>query len=178
MITFFVISLIIIILNLKIKIKIQAYLNNLDFNYILSTKLFGKEIIINKISNTLLKKANKNSRKVNINKLAEHRKFFKIEKIDINTKLGLIDIFPTIYGIPLISTFYAFLFNYLKISFDENHRFNVRAVYNKLEISSKLSCILSIKIAHIIYIIILLKCERSKKYGQSSNRRTNEYCYE
>lgn len=178
-----IISILILFLISKIKLEIYFAFSNFDYVYSISLiyykkiKTFHKNDIKKRMINKSKKlKKNESNEKFKIAKT--FLKYIDFEKLIIEFNIGLINVLPTVFSIPIISTILSSIYTIIDIKYDRNHMFYVKPVYNKLNLSGKIHCIASMKIAHIIYILLKLAFERRKKNGKSSNRRVNEYCYE
>jgi hypothetical protein len=111
----------------------------------------------------------------NKKKMPKHVVIFK--KISIEISIGLIEIIPTVLSIPIISTILSFImgYNYTDI---KDLKYNIIPVYNKLCLDLNIHSIVKIKLAHIIYIILMIYMEGVRKNGRSSNTRAHEHSYE
>lgn len=183
MIIFYVICFLMVILFSKIKIEVYFSSKNLEFNYTIGIIYFKKiksfdKDAVEKYINKKHKTASKQNKKTKFSNVKFILRYLNIEKLVIEFYSGFIDIMPTVFSIPIISIIISSIYMYLNINYDKKHYFKVKPIYNDLKISSKIHCIVSVKIAHIIYILLRLTFERRKENGKSSNRRFNEHCYE
>lgn len=103
-------------------------------------------------------------------------------KYKMNLKIGIDDAFFNSILIAGLSTIISIL---LKLTVNnikkaDNYFYEVIPVYgNKNVVKLNLSCIINIKLVHIINIIyIVYKKGRSDKYVRTSNRRSYDYCNE
>ena len=168
MIIFFIILFIFtFILNSKIKIEIyfassnSKNVYNISIIYFKKLKTFYKDDIKKLLLQQKLK--GRNIKKEDFQGLNIILKYANFEKLIIAINLGLVTLIPTILAVPILATCFSYLFAFLNLNVSKNHVFTVLPIYNKLHFSSKFHCIVSFKIAHIIYIIIKLFFERRKK---------------
>lgn len=186
---FFILIVLSFIISLKLKIsfilndfkyyfKIEGYIffpifkeerGNIDnlkkFNKENDSRLNPITKIFKKYFNNIMHKKNKTNK-------PKHIFTFKEILIDIN--IGLIDIMPTIYAIPIISTIITMIIA-SKSEDVKNFKFEIKPIYNRLCFNFKLSSIVKIKLAHIIYMILMIFMEGDKKHGRASNTGTHEY---
>ncbi len=178
-----IICILIFILLSKLKVEIYFSSANLEFNYNIriiyfkKIKTFDKDSIEKYIAKRK-KTASLQNKKKNSSNIKFILKYLNIEKLIIEFYSGLISIMPSVLSIPIISIIISSIYTFLNVNYDKNHYFKVKPIYNNLKISTKIHCIVSMKIAHIIYILFKLSFERGERNGKSSNRRFNEYCYE
>lgn len=100
----------------------------------------------------------------------------KLEKIDLNLKLGVDDVILTSYLVAFISSVIGIL---IGISEPKKQYFKVLPLYNfGNSIKINLNCIITVKIVHIIYVIYILLKKRRKDHERTSNRRPYDYSYE
>ncbi len=109
----------------------------------------------------------------------------EILKFKLNLKIGIEDIMVTTYVIPIISTLISFILRLTvkDVKFKNKKReyyYKIEPIYNKNIINLRLSCIINVKIVHIINIIyiFLIKKRRSDKYERASYRRSYGYSHE
>ncbi len=189
MIIFLVIFIILIIFVFsKIKLEIYFSFSNFDYMYSIGLIYFVKiktlyksdieKYVIHQKRKKKINNSKKKKSKLQINEMKTILKYVDFEKLIVEFNSGFISLLPTVFSIPVISTILSSIYTILNIKYDENHVFCVKPVYDKLNISGKIHCIVSMKIAHIIYVLLILAFERRKKNGKSSNRGVNEYCYE
>lgn len=193
----FLFILLIIVLFLNSKIKVEVFFNfsipkehklEWDVNYTIGIiyfkkmKTFYKEDIDKWRKRRRERSSNPSSRNSIVkNYLSYFNKFisfFKFEKLIVRSGCGLISAIPTVYSVTALSLFLSYIFSHYKIIYSKNCNFTVKPSFNRLELYSKIHCILSTKIVNIIYIVFIIWSERRKKNGRTSNRRTYEYCYE
>ena len=165
--------------------KIKIFSINV-YNRKVSRK-FNKNVLENKLKQIKdnikpLSKIEKHKRKEELKELIRNfiRKI-KIKKVKINIEFDTEDPVVTSY---LLAVFYTIIPCIIKSNIDdfskENYQLNITPTYkftNYFYIS--LNCIFSIKIVHIINMLILnlFRKERNKKYERSSNRRINANRY-
>lgn len=215
--TIFLFILLIILMILVSSVKFKIYFSQLGLEYYYKIDIYyfinicsldkndikkmAKNEKIKKIYENKFKKEGENTKDIIKGFLKKPSKkakriisYINIEKLIINIKIGLIDILPTIFAIPILSTIISFLMKIILNNTDirkymnnthcrrknkRNYVFYITPIYNKAYMETKISCIIKIKIAHIIYIIFcFLMIEGGKKDGRTSNRRAYEYCNE
>jgi len=127
------------------------------FNKMLDTKVLRKY----KNAKQILKKDWKHVLK-NLDKV-------KIEKIDIQSKLGTENAAVTAISVGLISA----ILGIILASKTENPKYKIEPVYiDKNYIYLSINCIIRIKLVHIINMNKKLGKEVYQNYGRTSNRRT------
>ena len=178
----FLLFVLVILLFLFSKVKIMVTFNshNLVFNYSISFLYFKKIFTFNrpKIKKHFLKREGNIKKEIKTKNFINFIDLFTIEKLRINIKGGLFGTLQTVFFISIISTIISILFNKLHLTIDDNHSYKIDSLFDKFEISLNFESILSIKIVHIIYILLRLFFERGKNDGRTSNRGINEYCHE
>lgn len=172
--------------------------NKLEYDYIIFIQLhfIGKiKILSIKIDKEKLRKLDIKQKieKIDIDtikkdlqlkeKSKEIFKKLKIEipKFDLRINLGTEDVIITSAVITILSTIVSVgLATIIKQYDEEKYRYAIYPIYqNKNIIKLDLSCIIKVKMVHIIYIIyVLLKKRRVEKHERTSNRRTYDYSYE
>lgn len=99
----------------------------------------------------------------------------KLEKIDLNMKINLLDTIITSFSVALISSILSILIaNIMEDCNYENCKYKISPIYNsKTQIIISLNCIINVKIVHIINIVYILFKKRGVDYDErTSNRRT------
>lgn len=146
------IILLLIVLLTRIKIQMFLSINNLDYYYCFN--IFIYKILILKIDKKDVKIfGNKNKQKIKNNKKRKNIKSFKIiknikfENLFINAKVGLIEIMPTVFAVPVISTLAANICAILKIK-----KFNYKIIpdFNKLTFQTKMDLQISFRIIDLL----------------------------
>ena len=100
----------------------------------------------------------------------------KVEKANINIRLGTDSIMLTAYLVAAVASAIGILFGVKNV---KNNTFSVMPLYNSGNyIKINLNCIISVKVVHIIYAIYILLKRRRKNNGRTSNRRSYAYSYE
>ena len=100
----------------------------------------------------------------------------KVEKANINIRLGTDSIMLTAYLVAAVASAIGILFGVKNV---KNNTFSVMPLYNSGNyIKINLNCIISVKIVHIIYAIYILIKKRRISNGGTSNRRPYDYSYE
>lgn len=167
------------IIDLKVVISL-AFLNKINILKITINKEKLDRIehnkyvikIAEKIQEKLIKdyKYMHNFEQKSIKEILKISKYFRLNNVEIDMKLGTEDAVLTSFLITTISIIITFLIA-RKI---ENIKYNVRPVYiDEIYLNLSIKCIISIKVVHIINIIKELKRkDRDKKNGRPLNRRT------
>lgn len=128
--------------------------------------------IADKIQENLIKdyKYMHNFEQKSIKEILKVSKYFRLNNVEIDMKLGTEDAVFTSFAVATISIIITFLIA-RKI---ENTKYKVIPVYiNENYLNLSIKCIISIKVVHIINIIKELKRkDRDKKNGRPLNRRT------
>lgn len=128
--------------------------------------------IADKIQENLIKdyKYMHNFEQKSIKEILKVSKYFRLNNVEIDMKLGTEDAVFTSFAVTTISIIITF-FIARKI---ENTKYNVIPIYiNENYLNLSIKCIISIKVVHIINIIKELKRkDRDKKNGRPLNRRT------
>ena len=194
----FLMILFLFILSLKIKINIDTIKlennNNRDIKMFLDIYFLNKfklarikldNIKFNKIKNKLKEKeikiSNKDKKIDDILKYAIKNKNVNIAKLNLDMKIGLIDGIATSISIAVLSTVISiFLSRLVKEYSKDNICYKIIPIYsNEITIKILLSCIIEVKLVHIIYMIyVLLKKGRVRVNERTSNRRSYAYSYE
>lgn len=196
--------MLLILSKIKIEIKNLDISNRKDekgryikegYNIFLKIYILNRIRIINKdISKTKIQKMKlQNNMKKIENKITKNKKQFdkktlgvfkeldiKIEKLDLNIKLGTKRADITAIAVGILSSIFSIYFS-KKATNIKNIRYAVIPLYkNENYINMRLNGIITIKMIHIIYIIyILIKKGRDKDgNGRTSNSRTYAYSNE
>lgn len=178
-----------IILLLTSNIKIIANITNKQKDIYLELHLFGRiKIAKIKVTQKLLKllkirndikqiqKDVTNIKKIHPIEILKRLKP-KAEKIDLELKIGIDSIMLTTYAVAIVSTLIAFLIAKLE---PKESKFFVKPLYNNGNtIKINLNCIITVKVVHIIGVIIYILLKKRRKGNErTSNRRTYDYSYE
>lgn len=159
------------IFNIKIdKEKVEKYFKKKNI-----IKLYRKILINKKFDIKIIDIAKKYIKKY---KIEYNKQPIKVEKVNLNMEIGLINIETTSYLIALISTVLSIPIVFLG---DEKYKYKIYSVYeqnNFINVNVLFESIITINLKHIINIILKIIIGRVKKNGRTSYRRTNEYCYE
>lgn len=167
-------------INSKYLINVKLYLFsiikyfqiNIDKDKVINSKLWGK------LKNADIKKVGSNFKNTNyILKILRPR----IEKLDVELKIGSELIFVTTALVVIISIGSSYIFSKTVNKLNHNrYNYKVQPIYeNKNLIDLHLDCIIKVKMVHIINIIyIVLKKRRDLKDERASNRRVDDDCYE
>ncbi len=133
-----------------------------------------------KIKKMNLKELNKNINLKNIIKYLKKLRL-KVEKLKLKIELDTKNVLLITYLVPIISTIIAILLSkFANKCKRENYFYVINPLYeNRNFIKIETSCIISLKLVHIINIIyIFLRKGRKRKDERTSNRRVNDNCYE
>lgn len=189
-----VLSIIMILTTIKIEFK---YINN-NYKLIIKLYILGKirylkiELnkekilkIINKARNKILEKdyqkvgeelyKDRNVIKILIKKLK-----INLNYLNLDLKIGTEFILLTTVIIITISTIFPMLVNKFIKKYDEKkYNYKFTPIYNKNAIKLQLHCIISVKIVHIISVILKITFKKGVfKNVRASNTRFNDNCYE
>ncbi|MBQ9267874.1 MAG: hypothetical protein IJ217_06345 [Clostridia bacterium] len=192
MIIFLIVLIVIgLVLHSKVKFEIFFSFSNLDYHYCISVIYFKKLKTFYREDIEKWRRKRKEKRAKKHGSQAQNgfwksgkkvfpflQKYLHFEKLIVDMRCGLIGVLPSVFSIPVLSTGLAYIYAFFKIPYSKNCHFSVLPAYDKFELTSKLHCIVSLKMVHIIFIIILFYRERRKKNERTSNRRAYEYCYE
>ena len=155
--------------------------NNIFFQVYLFNKIKYLSIKINskKISNSKRIKELKNKKsKFNLKVLKTISKVkLKIESLNLDAIIGYEDasILPNI--IALLNILLSIIIPKFANN-RENIKYSVKPIYNKNTLQIHFDCIFSIKIVHIIYVILELLKKGSMENERTSNRKPYAYSYE
>ncbi len=146
------IILLLIVLFMRIRIQIFLSVNDLEYYYCFNIFIF--KMLVVKIDKKDVKSfLNKNKQKIKNNKNKKNIKFLKIirkinfEKMYINAKVGLIEIMPTIFVVPLLSTLISNICAFLKVKkFD----YKIMPSFNELKLQTKMELELSFRIIDLL----------------------------
>lgn len=145
------ISILLIILFAKIKIKIFFTLKNFEYYY--SIDIFIYNFKIKKLDKTeiekCIKKIKPKIKNQNQIKPSKIIKKIKIEELNIDIKIGLLNILPTIFSIPIISTIATTIIPFIKTQ-KNSVKYRIQPVYNELAFNTKVSGMVSFRIIDII----------------------------
>ena len=187
------IAFILVLSNIKIQIE-KLHISNIPrepkivFISKISIFLFNKfKIFEIKIDKQKIRNLFKN-KKINVKKLRDNNivklmKNYKIdiEKLNIEGYFGLEDAAYTSYIISFINTVIPIFLSKRIYKYNQKEcKYVITPVYiNQNIVNLEINCIISIKIVHIINILLkLLKKGRVKKYERTSNRRAYAYSNE
>lgn len=189
------------IINLKIENKEKINENNIKDKYEIkiSIKFLNKiPILWFKLNNRKIRKisSSKQLEKINLKSMKQNIRFdketveitkeaiknikIKILKLDLRIDLGTEDAILTSYLVAFIASIIGIILPHLiqenKIN---NNKYIVNPIYkNRNEYHVSLDSIISIKIVHIIYSMLIFVKKGRDKNERSSNRRTYAYRYE
>ena len=133
-------------------------------------------------SKTVMKIKKMNLKELNKNIIKYLKKLrLKVEKLKLKIELDTKNVLLITYLVPIISTIIAILLSkFANKCKRENYFYVINPLYeNRNFIKIETSCIISLKLVHIINIIyIFLRKGRKRKDERTSNRRVNDNCYE
>ncbi len=189
---FVLITIFIIFANIKVEIK------NLELNtemkdikksnvkVIIRLELFSKSFINYSINMSKFNKMQigKNKIKLEDNDKKKIMNRFKkanigLDKLDLYIIVGLDDCVLTSYAVGVLSTIISIILPYVynpKRNL-KNYNYKVKPIYNKFFSKLQLNCIISAKLVHIIFIILLI-WKGSRKYERTPHRKSYGYSYE
>lgn len=175
---------------------IKIVIKNLELNtennknnesiIIIKIILFGKILFCCKVQEKIWNKVSFNKEKFHMTKNDKKKIFnklkkanIKLEKLDLKVAIGLEDCVITSYVVGLLSAIISNVLPYIynKKNNVKNYNYQVMPIYNKFFSKLQLNCIISAKLVHIIFIILLIR-KGSKKYERTSNRESYGYSYE
>lgn len=104
---------------------------------------------------------------------------FDLENLDMNLYFGVESVLLTSFSIFVISTLIGILVKKTVKKYDEKkYKYMIAPKYKNNYISLSLNCIFSMKMVHIIFILLNYKRRSVKKYERTSYRRSYENSYE
>lgn len=185
-------SILIFLYFISLKLEVSFILSGLDYYFRIDGYIFfhlfneergskikkldrGKDVRINPLTRIFNRYAQNIKHPRNKKRMPKHAAVF--QKISIEIAVGLIEIMPTIYTIPVLGAIISMLIRYNSDDI-KNFKFKISPVYNKLCFDLKIHSIVKLKLAHIIYIILMIYMEGAKRNGRPSNTRAHEYSYE
>ena len=198
---FFLIFIILLLLLITIVLTtIKINFKYIDKNYKITIKLyllnkiryFKLEIDKNNFKEIFEKtkiKIEKNSDKKISKELYQDRKLLKniignlkihLEYLNLDLKVGTEFILLTTVIITTISTIFPMIVNKFIRKYDEKkYRYKFTPIYNQNDFDLKLDCIISIKMVHIINVLVSIIFKKGVfKNVRTSNTRFNDNCYE
>lgn len=106
----------------------------------------------------------------------------RLEEFHFHLEIGTKDVIITSAIITVLASFIGILLpKWIKQYHHEKYNYTIMPIYqNRNAIKLSLSCIIQVKVIHIINIIFALvkKRKESKKHERTSNRRSYDYSYE
>ena len=176
-----VVILIFLILISKIKVNVYFFQNDFKYFYLVKIKfLFITLFEIDKIKASKKrreKSKKKTSIKPSLDLIKEVLEFVNLEKLELNACVGFKNEIFTSIIIPYISSIITLSGIKFKVK-SKNFNYKIVPLYNKLTLQNNFKCIFSMKIVHIISIIVSYYLERRIRKNGTSNRRIDEYGYE
>ena len=116
------------------------------FIYKLRIKTLDKNEI-EKIMNRFKEKRKiKKQHKIRASKIL---KKIEIEELDINFKIGLLHVLPTIFSIPIISAIISSIYTLIKRN-NNKIKYNIKPIYNEFTIQAKVTGTISFRIFNLI----------------------------
>ena len=187
----FVIFLILIMSSLHIKIdnlKVKDMKIEKDYKIFIQLYFFDKiKYLSILVDNKKIKKISLNQKFKNFNNIkkpkanelfnALNKLNLKIDKLNLNAKIGIKDACLLAYVVVIISSIISIILPH----FAKNKKqinYKIEPVYNKNLFNLFLEGIINIKIVNIIYVIYILAKKGSNNNERTSNRRTYAYSYE
>ena len=144
---------------------------SLKFDKTILTKYTFEDFVNNKTNEKIVKAFNiKDIKLINL----------KLEKLDFVSNIGTEDVIITSIIIFVLSSIltYAVSRN-IKNNSVQNYKYKLNPIYaNKNIFIFKLNCIISMNVAHIIYMLFKMIKRSVGKNGRTSNRKLNDYSYE
>jgi len=171
----------------KLLYDYEIYLNLYFFNKIkaISIKIDKEKVakldIRNKIKKINFKKVKKDMLPKDEAKEIVNKLNIELERFDFKLQIGTIDMLITTAVVTILSSGIGiFLSKIIKEYKKERYNYEIYPIYqDKNLIKIELSCIIKVKMVHIISIIyLLLKKRRVEKNERASNRRAYDYSYE
>lgn len=159
----FLISFILILINKKVKFNIDFSIIGFEYNFCVNVNYFFDVITLYKEDLLKYKKdlSQQDKFSVNINNYKWIIDYLDIDRINLDLKIGLADVFFTSMTIPVISSIVAILLQ--KYCETSTKTFSVKPVYNKLFFSLKGATYITVKMKDMIYIVFkILKNNRKK----------------
>lgn len=161
----FLIIIILILINKKVKISIDFSVIGFEYNFCISVNYFFDIVTLYKEDilkyKDKLKRNNKSKKSnKNIKKYKWILEYIQFDRINLETRIGLIDIFVTSMAIPIFSTLLALILQ--KYFRKSTKRFLVKPVYNELFFSLKGVTDISIKLKDLLIILIKVLKEKGK----------------
>lgn len=163
----------------KMEKELKIYLELCLFNKIKIAKIRLKKSLLDKAKiKTNMKELEKNVKvlkNIGIMEIIKKLKI-KVDKLELEVKLGTEDIMITVFLIAFLSSLVSILVrncNYKKV------HYNIIPLYqfgNTVKIN--LNCIIDVKMVHIIYVIYILLKKGRINNERTSNRRSYDYSYE
>lgn len=170
-----------IVINNKIKLKdfkINIYL--LLFNKIKVLKISVKKEQITKINfNKIIDRFKGKSLKRDRNIIYKSLKELKLEvkKMEIDAKIALSNTVFLAYIVALMNIVLSIIYAKIAVRYRENCRYKIESYpTNKFSLNLSINCIINLKMANIINMIIKYRSE--VKNERTSNRSINGSCYE
>lgn len=153
----FAIFLLLIISVLFLKIKISIYFKFDNFESKIIVKIFGKEIERN---GSLVMRKKKYVVKNKITRIFEKKiikkedvfsfiKYVEIEKLNIKVSIGALFLFPTIFAVPILATFFESI---RRVPFKKlgNYNYSILPIYDKFNLLFEVETIIKIRIIDFI----------------------------
>lgn len=142
---------------LILKIKIQVNIESCGMNTFLKLKVGLVEIKKNgRVIGKRKKRNNSNGKKkkkISANEIKQIMKSVELASFDANLKVGLLFLFPTVFSIPILSTFLEYLkmFPFKKI---DNYKYVILPEYDKLIFDTNINIVLKIRVFDVLKLAI------------------------
>lgn len=149
-----IIFIVISILILKIKIKVN--IENYGMNTFVKLKIGAVEINRNGRVIGRRKKCNKSKsrkKKISANEIKQIMKNVELTSFDASLKVGLLFLFPTVFSIPILSTFLECLkkLPFKKIGY---YKYVILPEYDKLMFDTNVNIVLKIRAFDLLKVVI------------------------
>ena len=149
----FLIITIFILINKKVKFAIDFSVIGFEYNFCININYFFDVITLYKEDFIKYQKRYKKNTE-NKKKLQDYQwmfEYLEVNRMNLDAKIGLEDVFVTSMAIPILATVLAIVLQ--KYFGQSTKRFSIKPVYNKMFFSLKGAIYVSIKLKDMIYII-------------------------
>ncbi len=159
------IILICLLLSLKLKISLYFRLDNLNIYFDINThfiKIKRKGNLVKKKRKHVIQNSSKKDSKIkdftqniSFTELNSFLKYIEIEKLNIDIIIGLILLFPTIFAIPILSTFIDII-KFIPFKKLNNFNYSIMPKYEELQLNLEVQSVIKIRIFDIMKICFKL----------------------
>jgi len=155
--------------------RIKLYIVFLNF---IKIKIYNKSIKQKlKVEELIAKIDFKKSKDLKVYNVFIKKVKFDVKKLRLQIEVGSNNMLKTVFLNTILASNIAILLGAIQDKIkDKNLNYIVVPKFNKQKVTLKLDCIIQTNIVHISYIIYLLKRERRKQNGVTSNRKYNVVC--